>query len=334
MTRAARNRRGAKGKSKAGRRRILLIAACLGGTVLAVGLGVYLWTWTAYPDASTVNVLREPPAVELAGADPAVAKVVSGARTAVSQSPRSAAAWGRLGMVLYAHEFPVEAGVCFAQAEQLDTREARWPYFQGIILAESDPDTAIRKLQRAADLCGDLPNAPRLRVGELLLGQGRLEEAQEQFQRVLQREPANARAHLGLGRLAFQRGDLQEAQNQSVLSLKERATQKAARILLAQTRERLGKKLTAQEYRLTAAMPDDPDWPDPFLDEAFKLQTGKKRLLVRAGVLLEQGHVKECIEQCKQLVRDDPDSETAWLTLGKALIREATTLPDATASKR
>jgi tetratricopeptide (TPR) repeat protein len=323
MSAAAKNRRRAKVKNRPGRRRALLVAACLGGAVVLAGLGAYRWwPWTASSDALSSLIVPEPPAIELAGADPAVGQLVSEARTAVCQSPRLAPAWGRLGMVLFVHSFPVEAGVCFAQAERLDKREARWPYFQGLTVAESEPERAIPKFQRAADLCADLPDAPRLRLAELLLGQGCFDQAQDQFQRVLQRDPANARAHLGLGRLAFLKGDLQQSQNHLVRSVADRRTQRASRILMAQIGERLGKTLTAEEYRLTAAMPDDREWPDPFLDEAFKLQTGKKMSLIRANFLLDQGRFLESIALSRQLVKDYHDSDAAWLILGKALVQK------------
>jgi tetratricopeptide (TPR) repeat protein len=299
-----------------------LIAACFVAVVLAAGLAIYSWLWTAQPDAASSSVILEPPRIELADADPDMAKVISAAHTAVLQSRRSPAAWGNLGLVLFAHGFNAEAGICFAQAERLDTLQARWPYFQGIILAESDPDASIRKLRRAVDLCNDVPDAPRLRLGEALLGQGRFEEAQEQFQQLLRRDPANARAHLGLGRLGFLRGDLHDAQIHLVRSAADPRTQKGSRLLLAQIRERLGKKLTDREYNSTAAMPDDPEWPDPFVDGAFQLQIGKKALLVRAGLLLDQGRFPAALSVSRQLVRDYPDSDMAWLILSKALLKQ------------
>jgi superkiller protein 3 len=322
MSAAARNRRRGKRKSTPNRRRLLLIAACLAGTVLAAGLVIYHWRSKAPPAPPSSNIVLKPPSIDLARADPAVAKVVSAARTAVLESPRSAAAWGKLGMVFYAHSSSPEAGVCFAQAERLDTLQARWPYFQAIILAESDPDTAIRKLQRTVALCGDVPDAPRLRLGEALLGQARLGEAQEEFQQVLQRHPDNARAHLGLARLSFLKGDLQNAHSHLVRSAADRRTQKASRILLAQTRERLGNKLSAQEYRQTAALPDDPEWADPILDEAFQLQTGKKAMIIRAGILYDQRHFPEAIALSRRLVQEYPDSDTGWLILGRALVQQ------------
>src|SRR5439155_409376 len=99
------------------------------------------------------------------------------------QSPGSAEAWGKLGMILQSHGLGVEASTaCLAEAERLDPRQPRWPYLQAILVVTTDPDAAIPKLQRAVALCDCDPAAPRLELGEVLLDQGRFPEAAEQFQ--------------------------------------------------------------------------------------------------------------------------------------------------------
>ena len=44
-----------------------------------------------------------------------------------------------------------------------------------------------------------------LRLGETLLALGRLDEAEDQLARVLDRDPDNPRAHLGLAQIAWRR---------------------------------------------------------------------------------------------------------------------------------
>src|SRR5207249_71855 len=114
-------------------------------------------------------------AVDLAGADPGVAAAVTAAQKAVERQPASAAAWGRLAMVLQAHDFRSEATRCFAQAERLDPANPRWPYHQALDLLISAPDAGLARLERAVALDGPV-SAPRLLLGEVLLAQGRGEE--------------------------------------------------------------------------------------------------------------------------------------------------------------
>jgi tetratricopeptide (TPR) repeat protein len=266
----------------------------------------------------------EPPSLDqITDADPAVVKAVEAARAAVQQSPRSAQAWGRLGMVLSAHEFVAEAMTCFVHAEQLDPREPRWLYYQGIglSLAQGDQEAAIAKFQRAVERLGDGPDALRLRLGEALLRQGRLDEAEEQFRRVLHGKPDNARAHLDLARLAQERGDLKTSLAHLDRSKVDVHTRKASHELAAAIYQLLGNEAAADQQRQQAAkMPSDLLWPDPFVEDVTQLRTGKQVRLARADRLLGQGRFPEAIALLQQLVRDYPDADWAWLLLGRAYL--------------
>src|ERR1700737_3807065 len=78
------------------RRRVRL--ACLAGLaalILAAAVGAYLRRVPA----------PEPPVVDLQGAEPTVAAAIEEARAAVKRARASSDSWGRLGMVLLAHQF-------------------------------------------------------------------------------------------------------------------------------------------------------------------------------------------------------------------------------------
>src|SRR5262245_23756992 len=131
MSESAANVAGSEGKAASARRGWLVLAV---GAILITGVAAWLVLRPAGP---------APPAVDLVGADPAIAAAVEVAQADVRAKPRSAAAWGRLGQVLRAHNFGDAANVCFARAEQLDPTEPRWPYLQGATLALTDRDAAI-----------------------------------------------------------------------------------------------------------------------------------------------------------------------------------------------
>jgi len=138
-----------------------------------------------------------------------VAAVVEQGRAQVQQSPHSAEAWGKLGMVLLVHQFQPQAAICFDQAEKLDPREPRWPYFQALeALLRTDLQAARGKLERAVSLCGDEWDGPRLSLAEVLLGLEDFDEAQRHFSLLIEKNPRHARAHLGLARVAVKRGNL------------------------------------------------------------------------------------------------------------------------------
>lgn len=319
---AAAHRRRAPRRIQSGRPRRLFLAIGVAAAIAATGLGVYLRFRTGPVEVRSTVVVREPPSID-GVADPVVKKLLAECRAAVSRSPQSAAPWGKLGLAFFIHDYSEEARRCFVAAEQSDPRDARWPYFQGVILAESDAEGAVQKLERAADLCADQPEAPRLQLAELLLAHGHLEKAGEQFQHVLQHSPNNARAHLGLGRLALLKGELAQGPTHAGFAISDRHTQKASHLLLAQIHERLGDQASADKaYRQAAGLPNDATWPDPYLEEARRLQTGMKTILIQVNLLLEQGRLDACIAQCRSLLRDYPDSDMIWLTLGKALVQK------------
>jgi tetratricopeptide (TPR) repeat protein len=262
-----------------------------------------------------------PPAVNLTGADPDAAAAIEALRADVQRAPQSGPAWGRLGMVFLANNFADEAATCLAQAERLDPGEPRWPFLQGVILTPDDPDTAaaVRKFRRAVELAPDGPDAPRLRLAELLLGQGRAQEAAEHFRRLLAGNPDHPRAHLGLGRLALAEGSLEQSRPHFSRAATNHFTRKAATAQLAEVYQRQGDpQAAARHLRQLGGLPDDPPWPDPYLEDVERFRTGFHAQTTRAASLLEQRRVPEAVALLRQLVRDRPDSGPAWSALGRA----------------
>ena len=297
----------------------------VGGAFVAATAG-FIWhrIATTRPAATAAPIIK-PPEVELGGLDPAVIRAIEKARADVEQSPRSAQAWGQLGKVLLAHDIHIPASTCLAQAERLDPVQARWPYLQGLALAGGDPPdpgAAVEKFQRAVELAGDTPQTLRLRLGETLLGQDRLDEAEQQFLRILQLDPDNARAHLGLARVAVRRGDPTKSQGHLERMLNNPHAKKAARLLWIEVQQRLGKEPPAEELEKATELPEGPAWPDPFWEEALKLKTGMKAQLYRAERLLRQGRIREALSLLQQTAKDYPDSYYAWLMLGRALTKQ------------
>jgi tetratricopeptide (TPR) repeat protein len=276
-------------------------------------MGIYFWHRSS---------TSEPPTVELHDADPAVATVIARARQQVQQSPRSAAAWGKLGMVLAAHDFRAEANRCFAQAERLDPQELRWPYFQGITLSQGNPEAALAKFRRAVELAGDGFAECRLRLAEVLLAQGLFDEAEEHYHRVLKWDAHQPRAHLGLGRLAHERGHPQKALDHLAEATASSHARKAALTLRAEIHQRLGDSAaTAQDLRQASELPDDASWPDALVEEVEQLQVGLQARLARADHLLGQNRLAEAAAWLQQLADDYPEATPAWLGLGQALTR-------------
>jgi tetratricopeptide (TPR) repeat protein len=225
-------------------------------------------------------------------------------------------------MVLMSHGLSVEAATaCLAQAERLEPRQPRWPYLQAIAVLKTDPDVAIVKLQRAVALCDCDPDAPRLQLGEVLFDRGRFDEAAQQFRRILRKQPANARASLGLSRLAFEKGALTESISHLEPCLSTAHTRKAANLLLTQIQHRLWNKSAAEQAcRQAAGLPNDKAWPDPFQEEVDQQRVGKQAMLARADYLIHQGQYPEALRLLQRTLRDYPDSAWAWVMTARAYL--------------
>lgn len=298
---------------------MLLLLLTLGGLALGGAVGYFAWHRATTPAV---------PVFKTDDADPAVAKVIAEARAAVVQAPRSGTAWGRLGMVLSIHDFLNEAETCFELAERFDPKEPRWPYFRGLARSDDSPEYALPCLQRASQLAGEVA-APHLRLAEMLSERGRLDEAEALIRPVVERNPKDARALLGLGRLSLARGQLRES-----LDYLQRSTQlapnvKASQALLAIVQQRLGNNMGADEAQRTAArLPEETVWPDPFLLEINQLRTGLGATVDAANYHLRHGNAKAAVTLMEKATRDYPEKPRAWLVLGKAL-NEATNFPGA-----
>ncbi len=247
----------------------------------------------------------------------------------VRRSPRSAAAWGKLGKILAAHRFLEAARRCFIEAERLQPNEGRWPYFHGLTLAFSDNDGAINQFQRAIQLGNNEP-AIRLRLAETLLTQGRLDEAEEQYGWLQKKTQFDPYSQIGLARIAYQRGDLQAARAYLNQSVTDAATRKASHSLLATLELRANDPTAAaRERTLAAELPDDPEWSDPLLDEINREKVGKDARLNYAVTLVREQRSQEALALFRELTSTYPDWDQAWLNYGPLSPGKAGLIPAA-----
>lgn len=289
-----------------------LVAGVVIGGMLA--LGGWLWSRSRIP---------EPPPVSFEGVDPAVREAVVRAQEEVRRRPRASEAWGRLGMVLRAHDFAGSAETCFAEAARLDAKEPRWPYLHGRSLAQQDREKAVAYLEKAAELCSDKPLAPRLKLAETLLDLGKIDEADKHVRRALQVEAENARAQLAAGQIALARGDLASAADHLRRSSASPFARQKAHALLASILRRLGRTDEAAVAVGQSRMPPadlDFDLLDPFIEEVFQVGVSKGHRLAAASSLQAQGRMPEAVGLLRGLARDYPD---VWseVTLAEALLR-------------
>ena len=186
----------------------------LPGILLLGAAGAGAWWW--FPVAG-------PPDIPVAELDAPVREAVAVAQAAVTRQPRSAAAWGTLGLTLLANELYPEIGlVCFQHAQRLDPKNPRWPFFAGGELVNlGRREQAVPELEHAmvlAEQSGEGGNALRLVLAETLMDAGQADAAERYFREVLARDlqevrhaaPGSWRPGLCAWRLAALSGVLRE----------------------------------------------------------------------------------------------------------------------------
>lgn len=284
--------------SRPGRRRLRIAGVSVLVVLAIAGIGAAVWYRVT--DARL-------PKVDLAGVDPAVAEAVRAARSGAVWRPWSAEERGHYGMVLLAHGMNPQAEVCFAQAEQLDSHDPRWPYLRALCL-DADPKARIGALQRAVAASGTRGGAPLRVLAETCLECGRLDEAERQFRRLRKEEPDNPWARLGLGRIALERDQLPEALDVLKQAATDPRTARAAQVLLAEVYQRQGDRTAAARARTrAAALPEDPPPPDPYREQVTALQTGKQARLQQLKQLQQQNRLEEARRLAQSIESDYPD---------------------------
>lgn len=293
------------------RRRWLPIALVVAAAAAA---GAYFW-WRSPPPPPL-------PTVDLSKSEPEVASAVNKALADVTRGPRSAAAWGELGMVLRAHDFDMESVQALRVAEQLDPADWRWPYLQGLTLALFDPEVGVACLRRATDRSPPNRPEPRLRLAEVLAERGQLDDSRALVQVVLDQSPDDPRATLVTARVAADRGDWKAVLTATDPLRNHPACQKRVSALRGEAYQRLGDNGSAvEEWKRSASLPSDVNWPDPLVEEVVSKGVGRAARMKQAVALLSQGRPDAAIDLLQDTIRAAPDAAEAQLLLGQTLIR-------------
>jgi cytochrome c-type biogenesis protein CcmH/NrfG len=295
------------------------------GLAIAVlaALGVGVWWYFRTP-------MPEPPVVDLSQADPEVAQVIQRATAEVKAAPRDANAWGKLGMLLLAHDFDTESRAAFRTAAELNPSDYRWPYLEGLTRVLYEPEAGLDTLRRAAELSpADRPE-PRLRVAELLIERGELDSASKLASDTLT-SGMSTRAELILARVAAARGDWQGVLDHSAKCTTDPRCARAAALLRGQALAARGETASAEaEFRTASTLQEPPAWPDPVVAEVESQRVGTTAMLAHAAELLDRGRAREAMMMLDRVVAKAPNSSEPTLRLGQALIR----LGDASTARR
>lgn len=259
------------------------------------------------------------PEVDLSQADAEVAAAVTNAIERVRAEPRNGALWGRLGMVLRAHDFDTASVRAFEVAEKYDPATPKWPYLRGLTLVLIDPEAGLESLRRAVSKTSDSQIEPKLRLAEVLLDRGQVAEAEQLASAVAGRRSSDARAAFVLARVAAERGEWAGVLARTEALRGDPSAQRRATLLRADALHRLGRASEADsEATLAAGMPEDAVWDDRFVTEVMGMQVGSDVELRRGRALLAAGQFEQAAEVLERAAEKARNPTPVVLLLGRA----------------
>ncbi len=268
----------------------------------------------------------EIPRISPEGLEPAVARAITAATSAVERDRGEAAAWGRLGMVLHAHSFPEEAGVAYREAARLDDADHRWPHLHARLLESGDPAGALDLAREALDRRPGFPPALALRA-RLLEALGERDAAGEAWIALRAAAPDSVEAALALGRRSIAARDLDAAREQLERLVERSPSSAAAWSFLAQIHRREGDGdaavRAAARARAAAASPTRGETadPDPLLEAAFDLRADAVGREARARRAAAAGDPETAAALYGGLIAERPEDPDLRYNLGNALSR-------------
>jgi tetratricopeptide (TPR) repeat protein len=265
------------------------------------------------------------PTIDLAGLDPDVAAAISDARDSVVHDLQSAHAWGQYGHTLLAHESFAEAAVCYETAAELNSGEVRWWYLRGLCLERTNPETALLCFTAACGL-GTGALEPHWKRAEVLLAIGRVNDAEHVYRAVYAGDPEHPRTLLGLARISFLRGQLEEALTWTQRAVRAAPQRRDARELLCQIHSRLGDQAAAAvQLEIMEALPKPrrgQEWDDPFMVEVARYKRGKEWIALLAQEWIAVGRPNRALELLGTLGAEQSPDVRVVLLVGKAHLHQ------------
>jgi tetratricopeptide (TPR) repeat protein len=243
---------------------------------------------------------------DLEGFEPSIRQQLVEARDRAAREA-TAEAFGDLGILLHAYDRFERAAACYAEARRLAPRVFEWAYYQGVALsAAGDIERGSAALEQALSLrLSDV--AAAVRLAELRLEQGRVDDSIQLYRRVIRDRPSSAIAHYGLGRALTERGDpgaLEHYERAVTLAPELAAAHYALALAHARRGDRERSRAAQAAYEKTRGRLQPTE--DPLVERLAARRSGPFEDLARGRVLLARGQHAEAIEAFERAAKSSP----------------------------
>jgi tetratricopeptide (TPR) repeat protein len=263
---------------------------------------------------------------DLSGVEPAVqaqmkdafARVLQKQQAAATSDAELGAAYGALGTLLMAAKHYDLAEPCLRNAEALETREPRWPYYLGHLHKAKGmlPQAAAAFTRALALRPGDVPAL--IWLGEIHLLEGRPAAAAAQFAAAVAAEPRNPAARFGQGRAALAQKDYAGAVAHFEQALALNTNAASIHYPLALAYRGLGETAKAEAH---VRQRGDAEllFPDPLMDELRELLRSAVSHEIRGTRALNSGDWRAAAQEFRAGLAADPSNAPMRQKLGTAL---------------
>jgi tetratricopeptide (TPR) repeat protein len=237
------------------------------------------------------------------------------------ENPDSAESWGVLAMTLNIHDYTEAAIPCFEKAHALDEKDFRWVYLAAVAMDDINSERVIECYEKSKRLNSEYPPLC-IKLGNRYLLSGAVDKAAKCFNAVIDADIQVPHAYLGLAKIAMEKNDLAEAEQQINKAVKLAPQYREARALLADIYRRLGEKEKAQiEFNRMASLPERLDLKDPVYYQMVAEGVSSFWCQVRGNNYLNQGDLNNAEEEFKKALEAKPN-EASHTSLGYVYQRQ------------
>ena len=274
------------------------------------------WWWQRAGEIQVLVRTCRPAPPDLADAPPAMRDQILATDARTQTRFDAGAGLAQLSRIYHANGFFSEAMRCYEGLEKLEPSEPRWFHRHAAILAGyGEIEPALVLWRRVAVLAPAFLPA-QLRIGDAELKSNHPAEAAASYNTVLQRDPGNAYALLGLARIDYeaQRWDQARSRLETVVSQTNYALGYDLIVTLYEKTGRPAQAVAIRAAHKASGAFRDP--PDPWLDEIMDVCFDANRLALTAGFIARDGDKAKALQLLERAIALAPDSSALRFQTG------------------
>lgn len=296
----------------------LLFLLVLIGVVIAAGLLLVRSKMLSAEDSPANWNVPEP---DIASYEKRVRNYLTLTRQAVEDDPDSPRNWGEYAMALDAHMLTNDAARAYLRATQLQPENFQWAYLYALsrYYQSTPPEAPERIVTLLEDAMALNPTYAHgyVRLGDVHVSSGRLEEARLAYEESLKHDADLAVAHRSLGQVLLTLGLPRDAVDHLNRADQLAPDDRAVATALAQGYMRLGERERADDYARRAVVNQQQiGLLDP-LKRAVEDKGISTRLIEeRAGRRIYEKRFPEAIVDLRMVLEKYPDDPMVHFRLG------------------